>query len=96
MSIVCRVFGSRLRDGLRLAVCPEILDHPLIFVACFTQLPDVLLGDVLVAVRGSFEQLKAGRLAVLELPFATLFLSLKILDKVHDNRPATRFDFLYC
>src|SRR5215471_5289540 len=52
----------------------------------------MLLGDFLLALRSFFEQLKARRLAVLELPFATLFLSLEVLDKVHDRRPTTRLD----
>jgi hypothetical protein len=56
----------------------EILDHPLIFVACFAQFPDMRLGVVLLALRGSFEQLKAWRLTVPELPFAPLLLSLEI------------------
>jgi len=84
------VLASRLQVGLplnRLTLRLDVLDHPLIFVACFAQLLDMLLGDVLLALRSSFEQLKARRLAVLQLPFAALFLSLEILNKVHGDQP---------
>ena len=68
------------------APCLEVVDRPLIFVACFAQLLDMLLRDVLFALWSSFKQLKPRGLAVLELPFAAPFLSLKIFDKIHDDR----------
>jgi hypothetical protein len=41
-----RSLGERpAGGGLRLALCLDVLDHPLIFVACFAQLLDMLLGD---------------------------------------------------
>ena len=69
--------------GLCSALCLEVVDRPLILVACFAQFLNMLLGDVVLALRSSFKQLETRCLAVPEFPFAALFLSLKILDKVH-------------
>jgi len=76
-------------EGLCSALCLEVVDRPLICVACFAQLLDMLLGDVLWALRSAFKQLETRCLAVPDLPFAALFLSLKILDQVDNNRLGT-------
>ena len=62
-----------------------MFDYALVFVACFAQLLHMLSGDILLASRGSFAQLKARCFAVLELPLAPLLLSLEIFDEVHGN-----------
>jgi hypothetical protein len=46
--------------GFSSALCLEVIDRPLIFVACFAQLLEMLLGDVLLILRTSFKQLKPG------------------------------------
>jgi len=86
-AVVGGVFERRpLGSTAPLGLCFEVFDHALIFVPCFAQLLDVVLGDVLPPLRTCFKQLKARRLAVPELPFATLLLPLEIFDKVHDDR----------
>src|SRR6516164_1539185 len=68
----------------------EVLDHALILIARFAQLPDMLLGDVLLALRGFLTQLKASCLGVLELPLAALSLTLEVFDQVHESKALQR------
>ena len=70
--------------------CLEILDHPLVFVAGFTQLLNMLLRDVLLALRSPFEELKVRRLGVFELSLAPQLLALEVFDEVHHARCTVR------
>lgn len=80
------VFAIRLRRVRYSALGLEVIDHPLIFVAGFAQLLNVLLGDFVLALWSSFKQLKARRVGVPELPLAPLLLALEILDQVQAGR----------
>lgn len=61
----------------------QLVDDSLIIVARGAQFPDVFLGDVLLALPGSFRQAKARGLGVLQLSFAPFLLPPKVFDKVH-------------
>jgi hypothetical protein len=73
--------------GSRSDLALQEVDHTLILIARFTQLLDMLLGDVFFTLQRSLEELKAGLRGVRQLSLAPLFLALEVFNQVHWHAP---------